>query len=137
MERLLLNRRFPAKTAQLKQMRDWVRETVVQNGLTNEKVDKVIIGVNEACMNIIEHAYRSDQGEIILDIFEENNTLIFILTDFAPTIDCSAIKSRELEDIRPGGLGVHFIKEVMDEVEYLPGNGGLGNAIKMKIRINT
>jgi len=136
MERLLLNRRFPAKTSQLKQLRDWVREIILQNGLSNERADKVIIGVNEACMNIIEHAYCSNNGEIILDILQENNSLIFILTDFAPTVDCSVIKSRELEDIRPGGLGVHFITEIMDEVEYLPGSSGLGNAIKMRININ-
>ncbi len=136
MERLLLNRRFPANTDQLQKMRNWLREAIADSGISNDKIDKIIIGVNEACMNIIEHAYCECSGEIILDIVQENNDLFFLLTDFAPSVDCSKIKSRNLNDIRPGGLGVHFIKEVMDEVEYLPGSDGMGNIIRMKIKLN-
>ena len=57
--------------------------------------------------------------------------LIIRVTDFAPTADPTKIRSRDLSDIRPGGLGVHFITELMETVEYLPGPGGVGNILLM------
>jgi anti-sigma regulatory factor (Ser/Thr protein kinase) len=135
MQRHLFHQRFAAQSEQLKQVREWVRDTAVANGMSEERADRVVIGVNEACMNIITHAYRDMQGDIELDITEDDSLLIFQLTDFAKTVDCSKIKSRDLDDIRPGGLGVHFIHEVMDEVSYLPGANGSGNIIIMKVSL--
>lgn len=135
MQRHLLHQRFAAQSDQLKQVREWVRETVLANGISEERAGRIVIGVNEACMNIIEHAYKHKAGEIVLDILQDDMQMVFELTDFAETVDCSKIKSRNLDDIRPGGLGVHFITEVMDEVTYLPGKTGTGNVIRMKVRI--
>ena len=42
------------------------------------------------------------------------------IEDHAKKVDPSKIKSRDLEGVRPGGLGVRIIKEIMDEVEYTP-----------------
>jgi anti-sigma regulatory factor (Ser/Thr protein kinase) len=134
-QRQLLHRRFAAQCQQLRQVREWVRDTALANGMSEQRAERVVIGVNEACMNIITHAYAGTSGEIELDIRQADAMLIFTLTDFAKTVDCSTIKSRDLDDIRPGGLGVHFIHEVMDDVSYLPGANGVGNLIVMKVRI--
>jgi len=54
--------------------------------------------------------------------------LRIVLEDEAEQVDPATIKSRDLEEVRPGGLGVHIIKSVMDEVKYerREGVGGLG-----------
>lgn len=135
MQQHLLHQRFSAQSDQLKQVREWVRDTALANGISEERAGRVVIGVNEACMNIIEHAYRHGSGDIVLDILQDDAHMVFQLTDFAETVDCSRIKSRDLNDIRPGGLGVHFITEVMDEVSYEPGENGTGNVVTMKVRI--
>lgn len=135
MQKQLLQQRFVAQSDHLRQVREWVRQAAIDSGMDDERAGRVVIGVNEACMNIITHAYADTQGEIILEITQDGEELIIMLTDFASTVDCSKIKSRELDDIRPGGLGVHFIQEVMDEVNYLPGENGKGNIIKMTVRI--
>jgi anti-sigma regulatory factor (Ser/Thr protein kinase) len=135
MQRQLFHQRFVARSEQLRQVREWVRETAVANGMSEAQAGRVVIGVNEACMNIITHAYRDNYGDIELDIMQDDAKLIIQLTDFARTVDCSKIKSRDLDDIRPGGLGVHFIHEVMDEVSYLPGANGSGNIVIMKVSI--
>ena len=135
MQRHLLHQHFAAKSDQLRLVREWVRDTAMANGMSEERAGRVVIGVNEACMNIITHAYQDMPGDIELDILQENAQLIFRLTDFARTVDCSTIKPRNLDDIRPGGLGVHFIHEVMDEVSYLPGANGGGNIVIMKVSI--
>lgn len=133
MSQIIIHKQFRAHTDQLKQLREWARESARNAGLNNDRIEQVIIGVNEACMNIIEHAYKKDPGDIIFEVRREPGQLVFQLTDFAETVDCSCIKSRELDDIRPGGLGVHLIQEVMDRVEYIPGKDGLGNTIQMVI----
>jgi anti-sigma regulatory factor (Ser/Thr protein kinase) len=135
MQRQLLHQCFAAQSNQLKQLRDWVRETALASGMSEERAGRVVIGVNEACMNIIKHAYHDAPGDIELDVSVEDGILIFRLKDFAKAVDCSTIKSRDLDDIRPGGLGVHFIHEVMDEVNYQPDASGTGNLVVMKVRI--
>ncbi|MCK5479190.1 MAG: ATP-binding protein, partial [Methylococcales bacterium] len=55
--------------------------------------------------------------------------------DNAPTIEKENIRSRDLDDIRPGGLGVYFIHEIMDQVEYLENPKGTGNVLQMKKRL--
>ncbi len=128
--------RFPAQAEQLHQLREWVRDFLLEHGLDASRVDQVVIGVNEAAMNIIEHAYCHQSGDIILKIHYQQTAFIIELIDFAQTVDCSKIKSRCLDDIRPGGLGVHFIQEMIDKVEYLPGDSGAGNIIRMTVNIN-
>jgi len=135
MQRLLLHQRFAARSDQLRQVREWVRETAVTSGMSEERAGRVVIGVNEACMNIISHAYDDEGGDIVLDMMQDGSLLVIQLTDFARTVDCSKIKSRDLDDIRPGGLGVHFIHEIMDQVEYQPGRQGSGNIVVMKVSI--
>lgn len=137
MSELLFQKRFNADSQQLKHLREFVRECAAHAGFTPERVEQLVIGVNEACMNIIEHGYQRQGGEILFEVFSDQEYLVFQLTDFACTVDCSTIKSRELDDIRPGGLGVHFIHEVMDKVEYLPGAGGRGNIIRMLAMAHT
>ena len=50
-----------------------------------------------------------------------------ILRDFAECIDVETVKPRELDDLCPGGLGTHFIAEVMDQVEFMPQPAEGGN----------
>lgn len=137
MQQHLLHQRFTAQSEQLRQVREWVRETALSCGMSELQTRRVVIGVNEACMNIITHAYRGVCGDIELDIVHDQSQLIFRLTDYAHPIDCSTIKARDLSDIRPGGLGVHFIQEVMDEVSYLPGRNDSGNVVIMKVSIES
>ena len=40
------------------------------------------------------------------------------IRDHGRSVDPSSIKSRDLDDVRPGGLGVHIMRSVMDRVEY-------------------
>lgn len=127
---------FHARPEYLKLMRCSVKEAALLLQVAPALVEKIVIAVNEACMNIIQHAYNDDsEGEIILEIINNQPHLEFHLTDFADTIDASKIRPRELDDIRPGGLGTHFINELMDEVEYTVPASGSGNLLIMRIKI--
>jgi len=84
-------------------------------------------------MNIIQHGYQNNrEGEIILEIISGDRELIFRITDHAPCIDTHQLVSRPLDDIRPGGLGIHFIKCVMDGIEYKAGDNNIGNILELR-----
>ncbi len=134
-ETLLLELHFPSRAERLQAVRNEVRETMGRIHSLPCDVDCAVIAINEACMNIIQHAYGSQQeGKIILQIFDLGDDLLFRLIDFASTVDTSKIKPRDLEDIKPGGLGVHMIHEVMDECRFLKCPEGVGNIFQMRKR---
>lgn len=133
---LIVEIRFTARAEYLKMMRCVVREAAVLCGSTSDMAEKIVIAVNEACMNIIQHAYNNDStGEIILEIINNHPYLVFRLTDFAETIDVSQVQPRALDEIRPGGLGTHFIQELMDEVTWSVPESGTGNLLQMRIKL--
>lgn len=132
----LVERQFLAKPDQLTGLRAVLRERLTAEGCGRALIDQLVVAVNEACMNIIQHAYAGDEnGKFRMEIIRSDEELIVRLIDFAPSIDKSTVKSRDLDDVRPGGLGVHFINTLMDEVEFLDNGSGIGNILQMKKRI--
>ena len=124
---------FPSKPERLCLVRALVKRSAEFVGCSNDLSDKLVIALNEACMNVIQHAYKfEDSGEIILEILNNDSEIQFRLTDAAELIDLSKVEPRDLDDVRPGGLGVHFIREIMDSCDmgHLP--DGKGNYLEMK-----
>lgn len=124
----------------LKLVRDLVAVTADMAGCSTEVSRDLVIAVDEALQNVIRHAYQgAPDGEIRIAVGRTEESLIIAIHDRAPTIDPSTVKPRDLEDIRPGGLGTHFISEVMDEVDFLvppeeDGESG-GNVLRMVKKI--
>ena len=97
---------FPARAERLCMVRSLVKRTAEVAGCTPELSDRLVIAVNEACMNVIQHAYQGDEyGEIVLEMLNNEGKLHFRLVDYAKPIDLSSVVPRDLDDIRPGGLG--------------------------------
>ena len=131
--------KFPSDPATLKEMRAQVRVIVTGAGATEGLAEEIVVALNEACMNVIQHGYQgSTLGEYELRVTHNQNrqALIFELLDHAPPVDKARIKSRALEDVRPGGLGVYFIRQLMDEVDFCTPPEGYGNLLYMSIRLN-
>ena len=61
--------------------------------------------------------------------------LAFEIADHAPAVDPARVRPRDLDDCRPGGLGVAFIDSLMDEWRIEPGRDGKGNVLHMRKRI--
>ncbi len=133
----LLQLRFPARAAELKKIRDAIRQAVEGCGCSAKSTADIVLAIDEACQNIIRHAYRGDSDNVIeIEVEHRGDGLVFTLADQAPAIDPSLVKPRDLDDIRPGGLGTHFISRVMDEVEFLRPASGRGNLLRMVRRID-
>lgn len=127
---------FPSQADRLKLVRSAVFDTAMLCGCSEGIARDIVIAVDEACQNVIRHAYKgSPDGQVVLDIARDGDNIVLSLRDFADPVDPSKIKPRDLDDLRPGGLGTHFIKEVMDEVDFLPPPDGDGNLLRMVRRI--
>lgn len=128
--------RFPAKPERLCLVRALVKRAAEVCGCGEDLGEKLVIAVNEACMNVIQHAYKEEeQGEIIMQINNNDSQILFRIMDFAKPVDLSRVESRDLKDVRPGGLGVHFIREIMDDYKMGHLEQGMGNYIEMKKNI--
>lgn len=128
--------KFPADPRILRKVREHVREACERGGCCEQVVSQIVLAVNEACSNIIRHAYKgSSAGEIILEIFNNGRELEFHLRDFAEPVDLTSIGPRDPREIKPGGLGTLFIREIMDECAYGHVQGKAGNFLHMKKRI--
>ena len=137
--RLLAEGEYQAKAEQLIVLRDLIRDCLEKEKCAQDFIQRMVLAVNEASMNIIQHAYANQNSGIFrVEIYTDGKELTFCLTDFAPIVDKKTIKSRNLDDIRPGGLGIHFINELMDRVEYLETPGkDCGNILQMTKQIET
>jgi anti-sigma regulatory factor (Ser/Thr protein kinase) len=101
-------------------------------GFDEKAVDAVVLAVDEAMTNIIKHAYdgRNDQPiEAAFTALSEAADggpagLTIVLEDRGKPVDPAAVRSRDLDDVRPGGLGVHIMGCCMDRVDYTPREGG-------------
>jgi sigma-B regulation protein RsbU (phosphoserine phosphatase) len=132
----LLKLKFPADPRYLQRVRDEVRNACARGGCADELVRQIVLAVNEACANVIRHAYKgSNAGEIILEIFNNGRELEFHLRDFADPVDLTSIGPRDPREIKPGGLGTLFIREIMDECAYGHVQGKRGNFLHMKKKI--
>ena len=98
-------------------------------GFDAEAVGKIVLSADEALANIIQHAYRgADDKPIDIELSplveEPHRGLRICIRDYGEHVDRSRIRSRDLADVRPGGLGVHIMTHCMDELEYRPADGG-------------
>ncbi len=132
-----LELRFPSDPKRLRMVREKVQEIAEEIGCSKKLISDLVIAINEACMNIMQHAYKGDKsGEILLEIQNDRGDLQVVLSDYAAPIDPSNIRPRDLEDVKPGGLGTYFIQEIMDDCTYGNLDNRAGNFLKMRKKIN-
>lgn len=134
-ETVLLDIAFPAQPQELGAMRHRLAAALARTGVESLLRQSLVLAVDEACANIIRHAYGGacDQ-RIALRLAREGDALRFELCDDAPCVDPGTLKPRDLDDCRPGGLGIHFIDTLMDHWSIDPRPGG-GNILSMTKRL--
>ena len=136
-EPAMLALRFNSDPKKLRMVRERVQEIAEEFGCSKKSISDLVIAINEACMNIMQHAYKGEKsGEILLEIQKASGEVQVLLTDFAEPNDPSEIEPRDLEDVKPGGLGTYFIQEIMDECTYGHLDNNAGNYLKMRKKIN-
>ncbi|MEO0513403.1 MAG: ATP-binding protein [Planctomycetota bacterium] len=105
-------------------------------GFQDEACGQVALAVDEALANVIRHGYdRRTDGPIRVLVWPESEPGVggirIVIEDEAKQVDPASIKSRDLDDVRPGGLGVYIMKRVMDGVAHEKREGGVGMRLTM------
>ena len=91
----------------------------VQNKVDQTVIDHMEHAVDEACSNVIKHAYAGDPNKQIgVTLRVSSEAFEVIIEDSGLKADVASIKGRGLDEIIPGGLGVHLIKRACDVVEF-------------------
>ncbi|MSQ91016.1 MAG: ATP-binding protein [Phycisphaerales bacterium] len=97
-------------------------------GFSEKTRGLLTLALDEALANVIRHGYEERKEGLIWINFwrlREPGGIRVVLEDLGRSVDPALIQSRNLDDVRPGGLGVHIIKETMSESswESRPGGG--------------
>ena len=115
----------PGQFERLAQIAEFVTQAARTAGLSEDDVFHVEMAVDEACSNIIEHAYHHQAGNIDLTCrTPEAGRLDIIIHDHGAPFDPEAIPAPavgeevELNDLNEGGLGLYFMRKLMDEVRF-------------------
>jgi len=126
---------FPAKFDQLDAIREFAAQAARDAGMDDSAIYAVELSMDEACSNVIEHAYEGiEGGEIECTCDSDEKNLTIIIHDHGKSFDPSSIALPDLDsdlESRPlGGLGVFFMKKSMDELRF-ESLGEEGNVLTM------
>lgn len=111
---------FTSDTCRLAEVRGEARAFLNECGFEECAAELLVLALDEACTNIIRYAYAHECRPIRLHMERLRDRVRFVLRDYGQSCDPAKINSRALEDIRPGGVGVHIIKQAFDHVTYDP-----------------
>jgi len=132
--------KVPIDTSQLIEVRDFIRQAILEGGALAAEADRIILAVDEAVSNVIEHAYRDVQeGEIDISIAISDERVLVEVTDYGEPFDPTNIDPPDLQEhIVSGhkrGLGMFMMRQLMDEVSYQFSEKGI-NRLRM-VKFNT
>lgn len=111
---------FSSHTGNLALMRGYVRSFLENYPFSEKERTLMVLGVDEACTNIIRHAYHlRDDQPIALSLEAKNDCVCLRLRDYGRQCSAEAMCGRPHDLIKPGGLGVHLIRAAFDKVDYI------------------
>lgn len=122
-----IERRFtlqvPSSTENLALIREFVVSVGAQAGLDEGEIPKLELAVDEACANVIEHAYGHDVSkDVTVRVKFDESALRISVIDEGRGFDPGQLPEANLDKLiherKSGGLGVRLIRTLMDEVEY-------------------
>ncbi len=112
-------------TDNLERIREFIKSVSAQSGFSDDVIDKISLAVDEACTNIIKHAYKnSPNGDIVINAKLFDNKLTVSITDFGLDFNPDSVPVPDIKKYyqqhKVGGLGIYLMKKLMDEVKYNP-----------------
>jgi anti-sigma regulatory factor (Ser/Thr protein kinase) len=111
---------FTSHTANLALMRNFVRRFLSRHPFSEKQRTLMVLGIDEACTNVIRHAYDLRDDQPIAISVEALSTCVRVrLRDYGEQTPAHKMRGREHHEVRPGGLGLHLIRNAFDKVDYI------------------
>jgi serine/threonine-protein kinase RsbW len=114
----------PGRFESLPQITDFIGQAARDAGFDEDQIFNIQMAVDEACSNIIEHAYGADcRGDIALTCcLELDNSFVVTIHDTGQPFDPQSVPDpplgASLEDLPEGGLGLYFMRKLMDKIHF-------------------
>ena len=129
---------FLVNSASLKEVRTFSRDVFEKINLDQDLKDELVLAIAEAAQNIVKHGYKgieetSDRMEIKISLNEDQLEIGFY--DKGKPVVPENIQHRKLDDIKPGGLGTFFIKQIMDGAVFKKDQKGWVNHLVLTKKI--
>tara|TARA_B100001121_G_C18477349_1_gene520825 strand:+ start:183 stop:614 length:432 start_codon:yes stop_codon:yes gene_type:complete len=116
---------FLVRSSSLKDVRTFCREVFEKLHIEQNLKEELVLAIAEAAQNIVKHAYKDNpdtEDKMVVQISCNENKLQIGFYDMGTPVDPTKVKHREIDNVKPGGLGTFFIQEIMDAVEFKDGN---------------
>lgn len=111
-----------ASLASLGTISAFLSSVMARSGVPSNIAHDILLAVEEVCVNIVQHGYRGEEGGIELRVRGRERALTVEVRDHAPAFDPLAVPPPDLsegwEGREVGGLGVHFVRNLAEEVSY-------------------
>lgn len=121
----------PSDPRYLRVVRDFLSSLFEALGFDFRERMGVVLAVNEAYANVIQHSYRGDTTQRVdLAVSIAPQILTIEIRDYGGETDLACIEPRDLDEVRPGGMGTHLMRTIMDEVTY-DVSSGTGTVLRM------
>ena len=115
------SKEFKVDSANLKEVRKFARETFEKTKEFEHFKEELVLALAEAAQNIVKHAYKGvedTKDHMQIKISMKDNQLEIGFYDKGKPVVSENIQHRKLDDIKPGGLGTYFIKQIMDDAVF-------------------
>jgi anti-anti-sigma factor len=121
-ERETFHLEVPADENNLSEVRDFIADICTKAGFLKSETNNTKLAVDEACTNIIKHAYKEKGGDIRIDVQAEPGKIEINIFDRGEPFDWSEVKEPDLdlyvEIGKKGGLGIYLMNRLMDSLNY-------------------
>lgn len=112
-----------ATTKNLSVIRNFVSDHAESHGFSPNQIADIRLAVDEACTNIIKHAYKNDASkELNIQIEVDEQRLIVTIMDNGEGFDVKSYQKpniqKQIQERKRGGMGVHMMLQLMDNVTY-------------------
>ena len=129
---------FVVDSSNLKEVRTFSRNVFEKINLPQEQKDELVLAIAEAAQNIVKHAYKgveetTDTMQIKISLKDGDLEIGFF--DKGKPVVPGNIQHRKLDDIKPGGLGTFFIKQIMDNAVFKKDQKGWVNHLVLTKKI--
>lgn len=133
----LFRLKLPAASENLDIIRKFISGIAANMGFNEDEIYQIELAVDEASANVVKHAYKdesSSEKNIFVTVKRRPARIEITIADHGVGFDPSSLHTPDMEEylkrMKPGGLGVHLIKTLMDDVKFRI-NPGVRNEVKM------
>lgn len=120
---LTYNLKIAAATENLEIVRDFVHKLAIKAGFEEEVAGQIELAVDEACTNVIRHAYNNNRRrKIDIRVLLDSDKIQIRISDTGKGFEPEALPKPDLkayvQSSKRGGLGIHLMRSLMDDVEF-------------------